>query len=580
MNFPHITFISILILIQVQAQDFHDVLWSEDPSNTPVKDTSGTGQTPSASGARDNTGEYTFRISTSSTSSTQRQEWKYDRRSGLTRMQLKFKIDSAETNFDKIAVAQCHDDQSGSAGVFSIYQVRRKGERYVFGVQGDTTEANNDAGYFRMTEIQLDTWYCLDIKTNTAGVDGSYEYAELYDENRTSVLWSNLLEGGGDSESYYKFGAYRLTNGYGPVSVTFTDFILETGERVQSSPFASLSIGQEMQLNLSAETTDDVVFTSSDLTVAQVNSDGLVLAKTAGMTLLNAHNMDDEVIETFMVSVSPQIEESDNRINLALNKRVFAQEDQSHNPPTHLTDGEIRNRYSVEFFPQSMIIDLEESQYLASSELITYEGRDYNYTIAISDGILGPYLEVVDQSKNLKGESNIDSINASGRYIKITITGAEPTYSGDWISLQEFRVFGESPTSSSYTSWADTHDMSSADPQHDEDHDGMSNLIEYALGNSPTVYNKGFSARFEENDGIGKVTFIRNPNSLTDTKHYLEYSVGLRDWIRVDVSTDLSSNVTFTKLSDTQEEVECLLPHNNDISQEACFFYRFTTEAR
>ena len=221
---------ALTLTSQAFAGSFAGVKWTRDTSNTPHQDKSGSGNTPSTSGATNNQGQYTFRISTSNSSSTQRQEWQYERRSGYMRMNLFFRIDSRDTNFDRIGVAQNHDDQTGSAGVFSIYQIRKSGNGFVFGVQGDTTEASNGYSTFDTVNIELDTWYRLDVRSFVAE-DGAFEIAQLRRRSNNQLLWQEQVQDGGDVEGYYKLGAYRLTGGRGPVTLDFEQIRFYTGSK-------------------------------------------------------------------------------------------------------------------------------------------------------------------------------------------------------------------------------------------------------------------------------------------------------------------------------------------------------------
>lgn len=223
--------LGLSIVSSAYAGSFSDVSWERDYSNSPTQDKSGSGTTPSTSGATNSMDTYTFNISTSSTSGTQRQEWKYERRSGYMRMTFYFMINSDYSDdFDRIGIAQNHDDQTGSEGVFSIYQVRKDGDKWVFGVQGDTTDADNGYSTFGTAEIELDTWYKLSVKSYVAGTDDSYERGTLQDYSGTTTLWEENIEGGGDVEGYYKLGAYKLTNGYGPISISYKSIKFWEGE--------------------------------------------------------------------------------------------------------------------------------------------------------------------------------------------------------------------------------------------------------------------------------------------------------------------------------------------------------------
>ncbi len=210
---------------------FGGVTWSTDTSNTPEQDRDGNGRTPSTSGATNNRGTFQFEISTTSTSSLQRQEFQFERRSGLHRFRGEFRISSRQPNFNRVSVAQTHDDQTGSEGVFSIYQVRRDGNNYVFGVQGDTTEADNGYSTFDTARIRLDRWYRLDIRTDSINRNNTVEVAVLRDASSGDEIWRETIRGGGEDEQYRKVGAYRLTNGSGRVIVDWRSMRHSTGRR-------------------------------------------------------------------------------------------------------------------------------------------------------------------------------------------------------------------------------------------------------------------------------------------------------------------------------------------------------------
>lgn len=223
-----IVLLYIVSMSNTLAGSFNGVNWVRDYSNSPVQDKSGSGITPSTSGATNNLGTYTFKISSSSTSSTQRQEWKYERRAGYMKMDLFFQLDTSTSNFDKIGVAQNHDDGTGSSGVFSIYQVRKNGSNWVFGVQGDTTDASNSYSNFDTETISLGKWYRLVIRSYVAET-GAFEIAQLRDGTTDELLWQEQVEGGGDSQGYYKVGAYKLTGGYGPIAINYKNITFYTG---------------------------------------------------------------------------------------------------------------------------------------------------------------------------------------------------------------------------------------------------------------------------------------------------------------------------------------------------------------
>lgn len=216
--------------VTAQAEDFNDVNWSADTSNTPQQDRDGNGRTPSTSGATDNQGNFQFEISTTSTSALQRQEFQFERRSGLHRFTGEFRISSDQPNFNRVSVAQTHDDQTGSEGVFAIYSVRRDGNNYEFGAQGDTTSQGSPSNGFSnipTVDIELDTWYTFRTSTSSTTTDDTVETAQLFDGN--NEIWTHTFIGGGEDLQYKKVGAYRLTGGSGRIIVDWREMEFETG---------------------------------------------------------------------------------------------------------------------------------------------------------------------------------------------------------------------------------------------------------------------------------------------------------------------------------------------------------------
>jgi len=207
---------------------FEDIEWSPDV-NLPTQDKDGSGTTPGTKNVKVEKGPHRFRISTSKKEDKQRQEWKFERRKGFVKMQTVFRISKKEKDFDRIALAQNHDDQTGSKGVFSIYQVRKSGKDYYFGVQGDTTEAKNSYSNFSTVKIKLGKYYGLRLQSHINGKNDSVEVAQLYEGGEE--IWTEEIKGGGDREGYYKIGVYKLSNGHGKITAEFKDTRFWTGKK-------------------------------------------------------------------------------------------------------------------------------------------------------------------------------------------------------------------------------------------------------------------------------------------------------------------------------------------------------------
>ncbi len=117
---------------------------------------------------------------------------------------------------------------------------------------------------------------------------------------------------------------------------------------------------------------------------------------------------------------------------------------QSSNPATNAIDGidnTDSNRWSSQGYPQWIEVDLGSNKTIDKTELVTYLGRAYRFTVeARPDG--GSYSTIVNRSSNTQGSPITDTFSATtARFVRLTVTGASG-YSGNWVSIREFKVFG------------------------------------------------------------------------------------------------------------------------------------------
>jgi len=130
--------------------------------------------------------------------------------------------------------------------------------------------------------------------------------------------------------------------------------------------------------------------------------------------------------------------------NLALGKLMDYSDQQTDNAAENITDGNLLNRWSAQFFPQWVEIDLGAPFYVTRSEIIPYKNRAYQYMISGKEDREDFYKVLVDRLDNTQGGSMLtDTINHGPvRVMKLTVTGCHD-YTGDWVSIMEFRVYGE-----------------------------------------------------------------------------------------------------------------------------------------
>src|SRR5579859_6849718 len=92
-------------------------------------------------------------------------------------------------------------------------------------------------------------------------------------------------------------------------------------------------------------------------------------------------------------------------------------------------------------FPQWWRVDLGASQSLTQAVTDWYNAstRSFKYKIEVSSDDVN-YSTVVDKTGNTNTGNSTDNFSATGRYVRITVTGA----SAGWASFYEFQVFGGS----------------------------------------------------------------------------------------------------------------------------------------
>lgn len=132
-------------------------------------------------------------------------------------------------------------------------------------------------------------------------------------------------------------------------------------------------------------------------------------------------------------------------VNLALNKPVTYSNGQTGNEASHINDGDSASRWSASPFPQWVQTDLGTTYSITKTEVLPYLNRAYQYKIEVStDG--SNFTQVVDRTGNTDGSSlltdNFNAVNA--RYVRLTVTGCY-NYTGTWISINEFHVYGGLP---------------------------------------------------------------------------------------------------------------------------------------
>jgi hypothetical protein len=107
-------------------------------------------------------------------------------------------------------------------------------------------------------------------------------------------------------------------------------------------------------------------------------------------------------------------------------------------------EGDDNNRWSASGYPQWIEIDLGSDKSLTGTSLDTYADRAYKFKVEARTAS-GTYSTIVDRTGNTSAGPINDTLGSAvtARFVKLTVTGASG-YTGTWVSVREFKVFGSS----------------------------------------------------------------------------------------------------------------------------------------
>jgi DNA-directed RNA polymerase subunit RPC12/RpoP len=127
--------------------------------------------------------------------------------------------------------------------------------------------------------------------------------------------------------------------------------------------------------------------------------------------------------------------------NIALNKPAFASSQESQHPPQNGNDGNTTTRWCAvngSIF-QWWEVDLGAIVVITNTRVLWEQNSVYQYKIEVSPNNTN-WTMAVDRTTNFTlAQTNSDNFSATGRYVRIVVTGLQP---GSWASFCEFQVFG------------------------------------------------------------------------------------------------------------------------------------------
>jgi beta-galactosidase len=136
---------------------------------------------------------------------------------------------------------------------------------------------------------------------------------------------------------------------------------------------------------------------------------------------------------------------------LSQGRTATASSSQTGNTAANAVDGNSKTTRwcaSAATYPQWWQVDLGSSVDIGCVRINWYKGTDYRnyfYRIEVSDQASTGFVTVADRTSNMYPGAVETLVSATGRYVRITMTGAMPL-STSWASMYEVKIYGPSPT--------------------------------------------------------------------------------------------------------------------------------------
>jgi len=228
------------------------------------------------------------------------------------------------------------------------------------------------------------------------------------------------------------------------------------------------------------------------------------------ITATNATGADTETLVLTITS---------NLAKLSLNKSATASSYQPGNEVAKGNDGDINTRWAAVdgTYPQLWRVDLEQQKLVSKVEIKWFggTGRSYRYRIETSNNDID-FTQVVDKTANTVPDFTTDTFTpVAARYVRITVTGGTQGFA----SFYDASVFGtdvpvipETPYDAwQIASFGANANSPDAQPSADFDHDGRSNLLEFALSTDPTLSQSGPGYTLDAQSGDRMVFSFTRP---------------------------------------------------------------------
>lgn len=206
--------------------------------------------------------------------------------------------------------------------------------------------------------------------------------------------------------------------------------------------------------------------------------------------------------------------------NVAEGTLVTTSNQQDANPATGVNDGDLVTRWSAETYPQWVELDLDSVITVETIELVSYENRSYTFVVEGKQSAEESYSEIAQGMGTFGGVQTVALNYASVQFLRITITGPGDHYNGDWVSVNELRVFPvvqevvSSQATESSSEWSSQEILAESVSSHTLQ---ISSEIRVSVSSSSGLYTSSSSESFV---GFSSALSSSNSEKSSVAEHY------------------------------------------------------------
>jgi hypothetical protein len=218
--------------------------------------------------------------------------------------------------------------------------------------------------------------------------------------------------------------------------------------------------------------------------------------------------------------------------------------------------------YTIGYAPGALTVNpADQTIAFGALAAMTYGDAPFGLTASASSGLAVSYVSSDPTVARVSGNT-VTLLKAGGTTLTASQAG-DANHNAAPPVPQALTINPGVPTT--YETWANDPAQGLTDgvnngTMDDPDHDGISNLLEFALGGEPMVPSSAILPKLTLADGIWVFEYDRSDHSKSSTTQVVEYGGDLTGWTAVTIPEATDGNVTVTP-GTTSDHVKVTIPN-------------------